>query len=56
MFPGVFGPILIHRWMGYKLNLLFVLLKQFGTGIIVSTAFVHVCLPLSRPPTCLALY
>ncbi|KAL6852763.1 high-affinity Zn(2+) transporter zrt1 [Amphichorda felina] len=38
---GVFGPILIHRWMPSKLNLVFVLLKQFGTGIIISTAFIH---------------
>lgn len=39
---GVFGPILLHKWMPNKLNLLFVVLKQFGTGIIISTAFVHV--------------
>ncbi|KAG9250583.1 uncharacterized protein F5Z01DRAFT_677709 [Emericellopsis atlantica] len=38
---GVFGPILLQRYMPRKLNLLFVLLKQFGTGIIISTAFVH---------------
>lgn len=39
---GVFGPILLHRWMPTKLNLIFIVLKQFGTGIIISTAFVHV--------------
>ncbi|CAM1503806.1 Fc.00g013970.m01.CDS01 [Cosmosporella sp. VM-42] len=38
---GVFGPILLHRIMPTKLNLLFIVLKQFGTGIIISTAFVH---------------
>ena len=45
---GVFGPILLHRWMPNKLNLVFVVLKQFGTGIIISTALIHVRLaPLS---------
>lgn len=39
---GVFGPILLHKVMPTKLNLLFTVLKQFGTGIIVSTAFIHV--------------
>ncbi|KPM40895.1 hypothetical protein AK830_g5634 [Neonectria ditissima] len=38
---GVFGPILLHRIMPSKVNLVFIVLKQFGTGIIVSTAFVH---------------
>ncbi|KAI6779936.1 uncharacterized protein J7T54_000236 [Emericellopsis cladophorae] len=38
---GVFGPILLQRFVPRKLNLFFVLLKQFGTGIIISTAFVH---------------
>lgn len=28
--------------MPAKLNLIFIILKQFGTGIIISTAFVHV--------------
>jgi solute carrier family 39 (zinc transporter), member 1/2/3 len=32
--------------MPAKLNLIFVLLKQFGTGIIISTAFIHVSHPL----------
>lgn len=35
--------------MPSKLNLIFVLLKQFGTGIIISTAFVHVSIP---SPSC----
>ncbi|PHH81812.1 hypothetical protein CDD82_7797 [Ophiocordyceps australis] len=38
---GVFGPILLHRVLPQKLNVAFVILKQFGTGIILSTAFVH---------------
>ncbi|KAF4981816.1 hypothetical protein FZEAL_2443 [Fusarium zealandicum] len=38
---GVFGPILLHKLMPSKLNLVFIVLKQFGTGIIISTAFVH---------------
>ncbi|KAF7544236.1 hypothetical protein G7Z17_g10111 [Cylindrodendrum hubeiense] len=38
---GVFGPILLHKLMPSKLNLIFIVLKQFGTGIIVSTAFIH---------------
>ena len=28
--------------MPTKLNLVLIVLKQFGTGIIISTAFVHV--------------
>lgn len=32
--------------MPEKLNLIFILLKQFGTGIIISTAFIHVSSPL----------
>lgn len=40
---GVFGPILLHKMMPSKLNLVLLVLKQFGTGIIISTAFVHVC-------------
>lgn len=38
---GVFGPIFLHRVLPKKLSLLFTILKQFGTGIIISTAFVH---------------
>lgn len=33
--------------MPSKLNLIFILLKQFGTGIIISTAFIHVSPPYS---------
>ncbi|KAF5022433.1 hypothetical protein F66182_5518 [Fusarium sp. NRRL 66182] len=38
---GVFGPILLQKMMPKKLNLVLIVLKQFGTGIIISTAFVH---------------
>ncbi|KAM0552021.1 hypothetical protein ACHAPJ_008131 [Fusarium lateritium] len=38
---GVFGPILLHKMMPRKLSLVLLVLKQFGTGIIISTAFVH---------------
>ncbi|KAM4057923.1 ZIP zinc transporter [Hirsutella rhossiliensis] len=38
---GVFAPILLQSILPRKLTLAFIVLKQFGTGIIVSTAFVH---------------
>lgn len=40
---GVFGPIFVHKMLprNSKLRLIFTVLKQFGTGIIISTAFVH---------------
>ncbi|KAG6031337.1 hypothetical protein E4U41_007607 [Claviceps citrina] len=38
---GVFAPIFLHNILPKKLSLLFTILKQFGTGIIISTAFVH---------------
>lgn len=39
---GVFLPILTTRFnlIGHN-NILFVILKQFGTGIVIATAFVH---------------
>lgn len=37
----------MHKFFQNKLNLLFVGLKQFGTGIILSTAFIHVSLYIS---------
>lgn len=40
---GVYGPILLSRFTPVKSNLFLVVLKQFGTGVIISTAFVHVC-------------
>ena len=51
---GVFAPIFLQKFLPNKLSVLLITLKQFGTGIIVSTAFVHVrhpphpC-PPSRP-------
>jgi solute carrier family 39 (zinc transporter), member 1/2/3 len=41
---GVFGPILLYRFMPKSgaLDTIFMVIKQFGTGIIISTAFVHV--------------
>ena len=45
---GVYGPILLSRFTPVKSNLFLIVLKQFGTGVIISTAFVHVSsLPLS---------
>lgn len=42
---GVFGPILMSTFIPVRSNVVLTILKQFGTGIIISTAFVHVCLP-----------
>lgn len=40
---GVFGPILLYRLVPRSpiLDTIFMVIKQFGTGIIISTAFVH---------------
>ncbi|KAL0932501.1 ZIP zinc transporter [Colletotrichum truncatum] len=38
---GVYLPILMIKWMPTKTHTVFLILKQFGTGIIISTAFVH---------------
>jgi zinc transporter 1/2/3 len=39
---GVFTPILTTRFnIVSQTNIIFVILKQFGTGIVISTAFVH---------------
>ncbi|KAG6001892.1 hypothetical protein E4U21_003741 [Claviceps maximensis] len=38
---GVFAPIFLHNILPKKFSLLFTILKQFGTGVIISTAFVH---------------
>lgn len=39
---AVFAPMLIEKFSKVSLNsILFTILKQFGTGIIISTAFVH---------------
>ncbi|KAL8372333.1 hypothetical protein RB595_001906 [Gaeumannomyces hyphopodioides] len=38
---GVFMPILLIRWWPARTHTTFLVLKQFGTGVIISTAFVH---------------
>ncbi|KAK2741221.1 hypothetical protein FQN57_005683 [Myotisia sp. PD_48] len=39
---AVFGPIILTRFFTSKLNLLvFTIIKQLGTGIMVATAFIH---------------
>ncbi|KAK7699499.1 high-affinity Zn(2+) transporter zrt1 [Diaporthe eres] len=38
---GVYFPICMVNWMPTKTHTMFIILKQFGTGIIISTAFVH---------------
>ncbi|KAL5611850.1 hypothetical protein BROUX41_000576 [Berkeleyomyces rouxiae] len=38
---GVFGPIFLTSILPNKLGFVFVILKQFGTGVVISTAFVH---------------
>lgn len=38
---GVFTPILVASYISPK-HPIFTILRQFGTGVIISTAFVHV--------------
>ncbi|KAF2114280.1 ZIP zinc transporter-domain-containing protein [Lophiotrema nucula] len=39
---GVFGPVLTASFTRWTTgHILFVILKQFGTGVVISTAFVH---------------
>ncbi|KAI5917024.1 hypothetical protein F4810DRAFT_716867 [Camillea tinctor] len=38
---GAVGPILLKPVLPEKLHLVFIVLKQFGTGVIIATAFVH---------------
>ncbi|OHF04189.1 ZIP Zinc transporter [Colletotrichum orchidophilum] len=38
---GVYFPIFMIKWMPSKTHTIFLILKQFGTGIIISTAFIH---------------
>ncbi|KAI0595424.1 hypothetical protein F4775DRAFT_375687 [Biscogniauxia sp. FL1348] len=38
---GVVGPILLKPVLPKQLHLVFIVLKQFGTGVIIATAFVH---------------
>ena len=43
---GVFAPILLSKFPSWSLNgTVFTVIKQFGTGIIIATAFVHVSFP-----------
>lgn len=39
---GAAIPIFLKPVLPARFNVIFVILKQFGTGIIISTAFVHV--------------
>lgn len=40
---AVFGPILARKLANLSLDgIAFTIIKQFGTGVIISTAFVHV--------------
>lgn len=38
---GVFSPILLSAYVSPK-HVAFTILRQFGTGVIISTAFIHV--------------
>lgn len=38
---GVFTPIVMSSFVSPR-NVVFTILRQFGTGVIISTAFVHV--------------
>ncbi|KAI2624621.1 Zip-domain-containing protein [Hypomontagnella submonticulosa] len=40
-FIGVAGPIFLKPVLPQKFQTVFIVLKQFGTGVIISTAFVH---------------
>ncbi|ORY63939.1 uncharacterized protein BCR38DRAFT_466019 [Pseudomassariella vexata] len=40
-FIGVAGPILLAPVLPVRFSVVFLVLKQFGTGVIISTAFVH---------------
>ncbi|KAI0001536.1 Zip-domain-containing protein [Xylariaceae sp. FL0662B] len=40
-FIGVAGPIFLKPVLPGKYQVVFVILKQFGTGVIIATAFVH---------------
>ncbi|KAI1099491.1 Zip-domain-containing protein [Jackrogersella minutella] len=40
-FIGVAGPIFLKPVLPQKFQMVFIVLKQFGTGVIIATAFVH---------------
>lgn len=45
---AVFGPMILTKFFRFNPDsFVLVVVKQFGTGVIVSTAFVHVSLALS---------
>ncbi len=40
---AVFGPILLTRFFNMNIGgIVFTVIKQFGTGVIISTALIHV--------------
>ena len=42
---GVFGPMILTSWFRFNPEgSVLVIIRQFGTGVIISTAFVHVSL------------
>ena len=41
---GVFSPILLAKFISTK-HIAFTVLRQFGTGVVISTAFIHVRVP-----------
>lgn len=46
---GVFGPLLIRKVAKLSLDgLIFTMIKQFGTGVLIATSFVHVRLQSER--------
>lgn len=50
MSAAVFAPILLGSYIQNKaVNFCLMILKQFGTGVMVSTAFIHVW---KRIPSC----
>lgn len=54
---AVFGPVVFVRIFSKSINVhIFTVIKQFGTGIMLATAFIHVCLsaPASFPPLIMA--
>ncbi|KAI1078551.1 Zip-domain-containing protein [Whalleya microplaca] len=40
-FIGVAGPIFLKPILSERFQVIFIILKQFGTGVIIATAFVH---------------
>lgn len=38
---GVFGPIFLMKFLPPKAHSIFIVIKQFGTGVVISTALIH---------------